>query len=183
MVRHEQVRTCRKRFIDDGADRIDGEVHASYVLIGITTDQADGVPRLGPGRVVGAFEDGDDVRESRHYCATVSRPLTCTGTRSSGSSTIAASRWRRIDSATAAPSPAADAACLVDPARTSPAANTPGMDVCNPLSVWMKPNSSSETLSFPSCLFGVSPMKTNAPSGSTSRSSPVRTSSSTTDRN
>ena len=39
------------------------------------------------------------------------------------------SRYRRIWIEAAAPSPTAEASCFVDPARTSPAAKTPGMDV------------------------------------------------------
>ena len=37
--------------------------------------------------------------------------------------------------AAAAPSPTADASCFVDPDRTSPAANTPGMLVMSPMFV------------------------------------------------
>src|SRR5207248_10969547 len=106
-----------------------------------STDEADRVPRLGPRRVVVLLEHGDEVGEPRRHCATVSRPPTWIGTATSGSSSIADSRKRLIATAAAAPSPAADAACLVDPARTSPAANTPGIDVCNPMSVCTKPNS------------------------------------------
>src|ERR671912_2978110 len=46
--------------------------------------------------------------------------------------------WRTIRSAVA-PSPAAEASCFVLPDRTSPAANTPGLEVCKVSSVTTKP--------------------------------------------
>jgi hypothetical protein len=49
-------------------------------------------------------------------------------------------KYCRIISAAVAPSPAAEAACLVEPARTSPAANNPGMEVINVLSVTTEPH-------------------------------------------
>ncbi len=48
-------------------------------------------------------------------------------------------RYSRTINATVAPSPAALAAWLVAPARTSPAAKTPGIEVWSVLSVHRKP--------------------------------------------
>src|SRR5215216_4794919 len=75
--------------------------------------------------------------------------------------------------AAAAPSPTADASCLVEPERTSPAANTPGTFVCRPMSVTIRPRSSRSTEPFTNPVFGSSPMNTNAPAGCSSSVSPV----------
>ena len=49
------------RLVDDDLDRVDGEQHPSHVGVRVAADQADGVPRLGPGRVVVTLELADDL--------------------------------------------------------------------------------------------------------------------------
>ena len=61
VVGDQQVRAPRDGLVDDGLDRVDGEQHPAYRLVGVAGDQPDGVPVGGPARVVEPVEHADDV--------------------------------------------------------------------------------------------------------------------------
>src|SRR5580704_1638006 len=92
-----------------------------------------------------------------------------------------ASRYSRIARSAAMPSPTADPSCLVEPRRTSPAANTPGTEVVKPPLSSTKPRESRSTLPRMNSVLGSRPMKTKAACGLTTCSSPVSRSRSRTD--
>ena len=66
MVGDEQVGAPRDRLVDDGLHRIDGEQDPRDVGVGVADHGADGVPVVGPARVVQLVEDGDDVTQRGH---------------------------------------------------------------------------------------------------------------------
>src|SRR5690606_5315157 len=88
-------------------------------------------------------------------------------------SLLKSSRYSRIESAAAAPSPTALAICMVAPLRTSPLAKIPSTDVSRCWLVFTNPTSSSSTpLSTKNPVFGFSPTNTKTPSTVSSFVSP-----------
>jgi hypothetical protein len=65
-MRDEQVRASFSSLGDHSGDRIDREQHAPYDGVRVTHDEADGVPRLSPGRRVELVEGSDDIGHTGH---------------------------------------------------------------------------------------------------------------------
>ena len=85
-----------------------------------------------------------------------------------------------MEMAAAAPSPAAEAACFVLPARQSPAAKTPGQRRLQAGVGDYEASAVQIDQAFTRDVFGDSPMKTNTAPGCSSRCSPVFVSRMTT---
>ena len=73
MVRDQQVGTPLDRLGDDGLHGIDGEEDARDIGVEVADHGADGVPVVGPARVVQLVEDGDDVTQRGHGTSLVGR--------------------------------------------------------------------------------------------------------------
>src|SRR5215471_11763144 len=92
-----------------------------------------------------------------------------------GQDVVVPARWEWTAEITTDPSPTAEATRLTDPARTSPAANTPGTDVAKPSRVTTNPLASSSTpTSCSQAVLGSAPIIRKRPAAS-SRTSRSRT--------
>ena len=65
-MRDQQVRAALYRLLDDRFDRIDREVHSTYLGAGVAAHQAHRIPRLRPLRVVAAVECRDELGNTGH---------------------------------------------------------------------------------------------------------------------